>query len=64
MIFASLTHAEEFKQNNLKLLSELSSEVEKLEGIERSEVWLCGNCPSFIAGYDDNEEQIVSLPIK
>lgn len=64
MIFESFAHSEKFKKDNLKLLSDLSNEVENIADVDYSEVWLNGNSPSFIAGFDKNDIQIVSLPIK
>ena len=64
MIFSSTQQAEQFQRDNMALLQDLSNEVERIDLVSYSEVWLNGNGPSFIAGYSSEDEQIVSLPIQ
>lgn len=61
--FESLKQAEEFKENNQWMLLTLQSEAESVAGVVCSEVWLNGNCPSFVVGIDCEDQHIVSFKI-
>lgn len=64
MKFRSQSEAEAFKANRGDLLEGLHKEVMSFENIEYSEVWLCGHCESFVAGFNSEDQHIVSLKIE
>lgn len=60
-IFESLNEAEQFKVDNCEYLDALQSEINSLPGVAYSEVWLNGNSPSCVIGFDAEDQQFVSL---
>lgn len=64
MMFKNINEAEAFKNNNTAMLQALQTEIEKIDGVAYSDVWLNKNSPSFVAGYNNEDEQIVSLKIE
>jgi len=61
--FHSLNEAEQFKRDQVALLIKTERQAKKIDNVVYAETWLCGNCPSFIAGCNEEEEIIVCLPI-
>lgn len=64
MTFKNIKEAEKYKKDNAAMLQQLQSEVEKIEGVAYSDIWLNKIAPSFIAGYNSDDEQVVSLKIE
>lgn len=60
----NLSQAEAFKIDNRELLISLQDEVNSIPNVAYSEIWLNGNAPHFVAGYDFDDNQIVSLRIQ
>jgi hypothetical protein len=63
MIFKSLEEADHFKQCEADRLMQLQTEALALDGVVHTEIWLCGNCPSFVAGFNSEDAQVVSFII-
>lgn len=61
--FTSLQEAESFKAANHLYLQQLQEDVRAIPGVEYSDIWLNGSSPSFVAGYDIDDCQIVSFKI-
>lgn len=61
--FDSLEQAEAWQKQSLAYLTKLHTEVLAIEGVSYAETWLCGAVRSFIAGFADNDEMIVCVPI-
>jgi hypothetical protein len=61
--FNTTEEALAFKKQYADLLKAIQEEVESVDGVDYSEVWLCGNAPSFVAGVDSNDLHIVSIKI-
>jgi hypothetical protein len=64
MSFANRSEAHEWRGKNQATLVDLNMEAISMEGISYSETWLCGNGPSFVAGFDDEDRMVVCLPIQ
>jgi hypothetical protein len=62
-IFKSLIETEQFKIDNCEYLAALQSELNSLPGVVYSEIWLNGNSPSCVIGFDAEDQQFVSLII-
>lgn len=63
MNFDSLSQAKRYERDNADLISMLQKETEAIDGVLYSEVWLNGNPPSFVAGFNNEDEHIVSLKL-
>lgn len=61
--FTSAQEALSYEIDNQASLRRLQREVEAVPGVSYSEVWLNGSCPSFVAGYDDQDEVIVCVKV-
>ncbi|AIW22416.1 hypothetical protein F0267_01890 [Vibrio coralliilyticus] len=61
--FNSLAESERFKDTNPALIEEAHSIASSYEGVAYTETWLCCNCPSHIAGFDKDDEILVSVPL-
>lgn len=61
--FTSVQEALSYEIANEAALRRLQREAEAVPGVEYSEVWLNGNCPSFVAGYDNQDEVIVCFKV-
>lgn len=59
--FASASEAAQFRRNNALMLDLVTQRVEKMPGVDRAEVWLNQFSPSFVAGYDEHDNQIVRI---
>lgn len=62
--FDTLPESEAYAAENAAYIESLLVEVRQMEGVVQAERWLCKNCPSFIAGLNEHDEIIVSLPLK
>lgn len=61
--FRTTEEALAFKRQYADIIKAIQDEVEAVDGVDYSEVWLCGNAPSFVAGVDHNDEHFVSIKI-
>lgn len=64
IVFESGEDAEAWRNQNHQLLARLHEEVASIEGVAYTETWLCGACPSYIAGCGDDDHILVCLPIR
>lgn len=62
MRFTDYDQASTWRRNKDCLVQILTAEVERISGVSYTEDWLCGKCPSFIAGFNEDDEMIVCLP--
>ncbi|KZX78274.1 hypothetical protein A3715_10425 [Oleiphilus sp. HI0009] len=62
-MISSLNDADEFKKANLSKIDSLMNEAELVDNVVHSELWVNGNCPSFVAGFNDEDEWVVSYKI-
>ena len=63
MKFESIDHAKQFEKQNIEMLNNMLLEVEQIESVQYGDVWLNSKAPSFIAGFNDEDEIIVCIPI-
>ena len=61
--FNSLYESECFKDSNADLIAEAHAIASSYEGVAYTDTWLCCNCPSHIAGFDKDDEILVSVPL-
>lgn len=59
--FASSEEAAQFKREHSQALDSLVERVKNMPGVDYADVWLNEYSPSFVAGYDSNDEQIVRI---
>lgn len=62
-IFNTIQELETFKKTSYHLLEYVQQEVCAIEGVTYSEIWLCVGSPSFICGYNSEDQPILSFPI-
>jgi hypothetical protein len=63
MIFKSLEDAEAYSSHNKEKLYQLQKEAESVPGVVNSDVWLNGNCPSYVVGVDNDDKEIVCFKL-
>lgn len=63
VIFNDQNAAYAFRRQFQHEINDLIREVENVSGILQAEIWLCGNSASFIAGFDSEDQQVVSYPL-
>ncbi len=61
--FSSLKEAETFRRNNSTMIDLLKMRVSNMPGVVHADVWLNESEPSFVAGYDAQDEQIVKIKL-
>ena len=64
MRFASLDQAQAWRQRSRGLLAELEAIAAAVEGVAYTDTWLCGNAPSYVAGFNAEDEMLVCFPIR
>lgn len=64
MRFNDYHQASAWRRNNDGMLQAITAEVARVAGVSYTENWLCGECPSFVAGFNDEDTMIVCLPIR
>lgn len=62
--FETIEQAESWRNANLENLTRLHAETLAIEGVCHAETWLCGACPSFIAGFGDDDQIVVCMLIQ
>jgi len=58
MRFNNLAEAETFKSSHADYLAELEQQALATPRVAWTEVWLNGNYPSYVTGYDEDEEEV------
>lgn len=61
--FDSLAAAEGFAAKNQPLIAAALRDVDATEGVVWSDVWLNGNGPSFVEGYNADDQPIVAVKL-
>lgn len=61
--FSSMDEAERFKRDNAMMLDSLVERVRRMPGVKHADIWLNQFEPSFVAGFDKNDERIVKIPL-
>ncbi|EGR0763340.1 hypothetical protein ETS23_06365 [Vibrio parahaemolyticus] len=61
--FSSSEEAAQFRRNHAIALDLVIQRVKTMQGVNYADVWLNQNSPSFVAGYDSNDEQIVRIKL-
>jgi hypothetical protein len=64
MRFTDYGQASAWRRDNDRLVRALNADVTRISGVSYTEDWLCGRCPSFVAGFNDDDEMIVCVPIR
>lgn len=63
MVFNTFEEAEIYKRNNGAYIDSALDYARSIEGVAYGEVWLNEHTPSFVAGFSDKDEIIVSIPL-
>lgn len=61
--FGSLEEVEAFIFKESHAIHCLREEAEAIKGAVSSEVWLNGNCPSYVVAIDDEDQEIACFRI-
>ncbi|TNC80868.1 MAG: hypothetical protein C9356_12140 [Oleiphilus sp.] len=61
--FHTTEQAIAFSTTNAECLHAMEQEALRCEGVEYADQWLNGACPSFIAGYNGEDEMVVCFPL-
>jgi hypothetical protein len=64
MRFTDRSQADQWRHRHQNLLMALNMEASAVEGVSYAETWLCGGSPSFVAGFDEDDQMVVCLPIR
>lgn len=61
--FESIEQAEQFKLDHAALISQAADVALACDSVSYVETWLCQNSPSYVAGFDNNDDIVVSVPL-
>lgn len=64
MRFDSVESAERFKEKYAQYLEELCEYALGIEIVAYADIWLNGNMPSFVAGYNSDDVLVVCIRIQ
>lgn len=63
MKFNDLADATSWRAANRNLIASVEAEATAVEGVHYTDVCLCGNCPSYIAGLSADDQELVCFPL-
>ena len=63
ILFTNLNEAEQFKAANALYLDKKSKEIRRLDNVAYTEVWLTKNVPSYIAGFNCDDEIVCEVKL-
>lgn len=61
--FKSLEQATKFKYEREHIISRATDFALSCDSVCYAETWLCEHCPSYVAGFNSDDDIIVSVPL-